>query len=498
MLNHDDTGRNDAWLVSETAAAMRDLAGTVTEAPPLRRPDTATAHCAHEPRRWIRWTAPLAAAAAIVVVAVSLGLAKGSPDGGKAGNVRHTAPTAAPAASAVPVESGGPAIAAGPVATAGPSGTPRYYVAIKQLNDHIDSSGQRTDIVVGDTVTGQALVTFTPPPGVVFQTVTGDADDRTFVVFATESSTVRGAVPIKGVVPAADTVATGSWYMVRLAPGEAASLTRLPIKPVTVNGSAKYGPALDQLFSSFSSAVSGSGAELAVPEKSPRSFTVKVFSVISGQLLHAWTTSDSSAVADSSLTWIDGDRKLAMFRRTQTWAAKSVADDRTTDTVAVLPASGPASGDLLADSTIVWSLTTDGLNPAQVTTLESCAGPGEGGPPAISADGKTFTCVTQAAGFPVEHASFLTYPLAAGTTASVQATSAYEMTATGLHSPAVLWTSPSGGTAIGALVPYANTAAAPVASMKIGAISHGTFTPLRFPASLTAPLQPGTPFLIAF
>ena len=270
MLNHDDPGRNDAWLVSETAAAMRDLAGTVTEAPPLRRPATATAHRAHEPRRWIRWTAPLAAAAAIVVVAVSLGLAKGSPDGGKPGNVRHTAPTAAPAASAVPVESGGPAIAAGPVATAGPGGTPRYYVVIRQLNDYIESSGQRTDIVVGDTVTGQALVTFTPPPGVEFQSVTGDADDRTFVVFATESSTLRGAVPVKGVVPAADTVATGSWYAVRLAPGEAASLTRLPIKPVTVNGSAKYGPALDQLFSSFGSVVSGSGAELAVPERSPR------------------------------------------------------------------------------------------------------------------------------------------------------------------------------------------------------------------------------------
>jgi len=34
--------------------------------------------------------------------------------------------------------------------------------------------------------------------------------------------------------------------------------------------------------------------------------------------------------------------------------------------------------------------------------------------------------------------------------------------------------------------------------LHFGVISHGTFTPLRLPSSLTSTIQPGAPFPIAF
>src|SRR5262249_5040271 len=90
---------DDARLSDETAAAMRDLASTITEAPPLR---LTAAHSrvrvsrqARVSRRWT-WGAPVLAAVTVVAVAVALVLVKDTPNG------RMPAPTAS-ASSTTPV-----------------------------------------------------------------------------------------------------------------------------------------------------------------------------------------------------------------------------------------------------------------------------------------------------------------------------------------------------------------------------------------------------------
>jgi len=70
----DDTDLDDAALTSETAAAMRELASIVTDAPPLRlAPHRGTAPSRRRVRRrWAAWITPLAAAAAVIMLAITL------------------------------------------------------------------------------------------------------------------------------------------------------------------------------------------------------------------------------------------------------------------------------------------------------------------------------------------------------------------------------------------------------------------------------------------
>ena len=98
---------NDTNLTEETAAAMRELARTVTYAPPLRlapRPEERVIRRA--PRRWHQWATPLTAMAAVIVLAVSLVAIRDISNG-------RVAPPARPSPAA---EGGGPA-------TASPGGT---------------------------------------------------------------------------------------------------------------------------------------------------------------------------------------------------------------------------------------------------------------------------------------------------------------------------------------------------------------------------------------
>jgi hypothetical protein len=347
-------------------------------------------------------------------------------------------------------------------------------VALKQLAGDVNSPTQRNDIVVGDSLTGKILATIKPPASTAFESVTAAADDRTFIVFGVTSSTGSFDPGSKGAT------LTGGWYEVRLAPGTAvpARLTRLPIKPQILPGSALY-----RLVNSSAALLSGSGQQLAVPEwTAPHGLAVKVFSVATGQLLHDWTTTDSSYAQEISLAWIDGDRKLALVSRYQIPPAKSPGYVKTNVTVREWPVSGPASGDLLADSKVAWNVET-AKNP--LTTVQLCVAPVMGGPVLISADGKTLSCTTAGGWGPTDHLSFHTYPLTASTTATARGTIDYQVTYTneGRYIPEVLWTSPSGGTMIGALFPYDGDPAV-VNGTRIGVISQGTFTPLRIPKSL--------------
>jgi hypothetical protein len=380
-----------------------------------------------------------------------------------------------------------------PATSTGPGGAPRYYVALKQLAGDMNSSTQRNDIVVGDSLTGKTLATFAPPAHTAFESVTAAADDRTFVVFAVTSSTGSfGNLSAKGATM------TGSWYEVRLTPGTAhpARLTRLPIKPLSVPRSNEL-PGLGAFVNSFGTVLSASGQQLAVPEWAPpRGLAVKVFSVATGQLLHEWRTNDPSAAQQPSLAWLDGDRELALVSRSMSVQPKTeFAVDNVT--VREWPVAGPTSGDLVADSKVVWDMQTGtGKGSLDPTTVQLCVEPVASGPVLISADGKTFSCTTAGGWGPTDHLSFHTYPLTADTTATAHGTIDYQVTYTngGRYIPQVLWTSPSGGTIIGALFPYEGNPPAVANDLHIGVISHGKFTPLRIPASLAASTVVGIAF----
>ncbi|HTR94058.1 MAG TPA: hypothetical protein VMI73_20180 [Trebonia sp.] len=447
-------------LAAMSAAA--DLAAReIPAAPPLRLPpESAPAtRRGHAPRGWIRWLVPLAAAAAVIALAISLALIKDIQNG-----------------SMVPPN---------PSTTTGPGGVPRYYVALEQLAGQQGASLPRSGIVAGDSLTGGTLTTFAPPAGTTFASVTAAADDLTFVVFAVTSSTGSFS-------PKAKTTLTGRWYQVRLSPGAAspARLTPLPVKPVILlrDTSAEAGWAA--LGASFATALSGSGRELAVPEwVAPHGLAVKVFSVATGRLLHDWTTSDPSLHQEQqpSLMWIDGDRSLALL------SSRSMSAVLSETAVREWPVAGSARGDLAAVGKVVWSLqNTSGSD----TTLQNCLYEEPGGVH-ISADGKTFSCATSAATADGGEVKFYTFPLAASTTVTAKGRLDAQLRLRdnlgGQYLAQVLWASPSGGTLIGTwirgvLTPVSSqggSSARGAPGLSIGVISHGRFAPLHFPAGFT-------------
>jgi hypothetical protein len=453
------------------SAAQNLAARKIPAAPPLHLPPSpATVPSGgHAPRRWIRWSIPLAAAAAIIAVAGSLVIVKGIQNGGTV--------SANPGSTST-----------GQAAPTGPDGVPRYYAALSTFGESVDKPLR---IVVGDAVTGKTLATFAPPKDTRFTSVTAAADDRSFVVSAVTSSDGASLASAKGTV-------TGSWYAVQLAPGTAnpVRLTPLPIAPQPADQSA--------LLSAFNAALSSSGQELAVAEYTARTgMAVKVFSVTTGQLLHDWTFNDPSlppppknrgthfsgaAFRLPTMTWIDGDQALALETPDLTHLGQITPYEQT---VRELDVAGSASGDLLTDSKVSWAGPTVGYpadlvqSPAEV--LEECT-ESPGSDLVISAGGKTFSCAAQQ---PTDGytQSYRTYPLTLNTTAAENGTLDYQMThaeAKGLDTPMVLWASPAGDTMIAAWNTMAKGAITDTADgLHVGVISHGMFTPLRFPPAFT-------------
>jgi hypothetical protein len=483
VLNeNNDPSRDDSWLADETAAAMRDFASTVTEAPPLRL--TAGFSTAGERRRirgvrhWWSWGAPLAAAAAVVVFALVLVFVKDIPNEGPA-----------------PISNGMVPVNTSP-STAGPGGTPRYYAAIKavaQTSPKIGDDVQYGSIVVGDALTGKTLATFAPPADTAFESVTAAADDLTFIAYAVTSSTAS-FLPTKGATLSA------SWYELRLTPGAAdpVRLSRLPIAPWSwANKAESYNaPAPGQI---WATALSQSGQELAVADTPYFPVTdetqnwqeVQVLSVATGRLLHDWVENDPNArfatvlggtgSQASALTWIDGDQALALA------TSRELSSGAATATVSRLDVTGSTTDSLAKDSTVLWSgkLTwSDG---------SGCYAVGEW-PPLLSADGKTVSCTNYAqpkSGASPFVASFVTDPLRPGTSAATQSRFDYQVTSpldqngkplAGGADTSLLWVSPSGGTLIAVWHYIENRP--PATGVHFEVISHGKLTPLRIPTSL--------------
>ncbi|MGH3298564.1 MAG: hypothetical protein ACRDP7_42915 [Trebonia sp.] len=452
MLNeNDDPTRDAAWLAGETAAAMHDLARTVTGAPPLRlTADTArlspsrARHRARAARHWWPWLAPLTAAAAVAVLAIALVLIRDIPNGG--------------------------VVPPNPATSIGASGAPRYYVAVQPAGGNMNGS---LVLVVGDSLTGTTLATIAPPSGVTFGGVSGAADDRTFVVQALARS---GSATVS------------EWFEVRLAPGTAnpARLTPLPIKAQPAPTASSGNPEAAAVARAFPTALATTGQEIAVAEVTGAGgMAVKVFSVATGLVLHEWTSHDPSLSVSGdaahgldtapTLTWIDGDRALALTTLGQPTRSGTITVDR--QTVRRLSVSGPASGDLIADSEVLRDVEVGGHE----TPAASC-GDLFDWPPLVSADGKTFTCSSLGA--------FFSYPLTAGTTAVGHQDKidhpVTQATVKGISVSGLLWTSPSGDALVGEWGASDNSIIPTVGhGLQIGVISHGRFTPLRFPTGFT-------------
>ena len=463
--------------VHAAMSAAADLAAQeIRTAPPLRLPAEPEAgpRRVRPPRRWPRWGAPLAAAAAVIAVAATLVAIKSIHNG-------SSVPENGTASATAPVTI--------PRYTGGTEGVPRYYVALKPL----DGSGHNA-IVVGDSVTGKMLATFAPPAKTTFQDVSAAADNRTFSVVALTSSTGNFGF-ING-----HATLTASWYKVRLSPGMArpATLTRLPMKPVSwvTPSHPEINPRPGQI---FATALSESGEELAVADipdipaanATPRDWQeVKVFSVATGRLLRDWighdpTSNLSTAVSVTfsgiplgtpDLTWIDGDQAIALATSYQAAKTEVGASQTVTGTVRRLNVAGTTNGNLIADSTVLWSGTLSGAG--------GCLG--AVWPPQLSADGSTVTCVTGYGSGPL---SFDTEPLTARTTATTRPTVAYQVQAKQVETGGwletdFLWVSPSADKFIVQWVSGGTDFALPN-NAAAGVVSHGKYTPLRLPKSIT-------------
>jgi hypothetical protein len=162
---------------------------------------------------------------------------------------------------------------------------------------------------------------------------------------------------------------------------------------------------------------------------------VKVFSVATGQLLHDWTTNDPSlspSTSDTqglagapSLTWLNGDRVLAVGTASKQPSSKSknpFLGFGAKNIVRELNVGGPSAGDLLADSKVVWNMQTWEY---PTTLLQSCTRH-RGGVQLISADGTTLGCLAIGPGAGPD-LSFLTYPLTTGASVAGQARIDYQV-----------------------------------------------------------------------
>jgi hypothetical protein len=439
-------------------ATTRAIAATVRDVPPLRL-EPAPGELwspGRGPRRARRggsgprlrpWLAPLAAAAVVVAVAVSLVLIRGPQNG-------SVVPQPSPSA-------------------ASPGGVPPYYVALHPVTA---KPGAANGLLVGDTFTGRTL-DITPPAHKSYASVSAAADDRTFLIFATESG---------------GSWMTGWWYRLVLAPGteHVVTLTSTAIGPQS---------------GVVGSALSGSGNELAVAETTATGEQrVAVFSVATGQPLRAWSTKDAPATwtagtaQQNLLTWIDGDKAIAFSANGATAGAESVRR---------LNLGGPLGDvDLIADSQLIWS------TPAGASAAPGCRFT----TPLVSADGQAIACATtDIRHLTADHTQWTVtwrlYHASAQAPAAGTYTIAYQVTrqepGNSEGTTATLWVSPSGSALIGkwAIASFPQTTPSPgsggngssaSATLSIGGVlpgathvgvmRHGTFTPLPLPQDIVS------------
>lgn len=226
-------------------------------------------------RDWSGWLIPLAAAAAVIIVAATLVTMKAVSGAAGQGN--------------------GPSRVSTPAAA---NQVPAYYVAIGRT-----ATADPFTATVGLTATGKSLLAVKPPNGTSFGGVTAAVDDRTFVL-----SLMRN--PVTDVQ-----MTTIGWDLLRVTPGTASYTLRKLSIPAPSPGTAATGFAL-----------SPDGTKLAVLLQTAATathegtLTLRVYSVATGQLLRSWQRTSATIFSEAvggwlhpnnSVTWLADGHHLA-------------------------------------------------------------------------------------------------------------------------------------------------------------------------------------------
>jgi hypothetical protein len=431
-------------------AATRARTDLVRDIRPLRLPENPPerARRTRFARTWGGWLVPLTAAVAVIVVAVVLVAVKRPP---AAGPVPASSRSAAPASSA-------PASSA---PAADPEALPAYFAAISGFAASAPVgagySGPAKNpppdsVIVGDTLTGQRLATVTPPAGSTFTGVTGAADDRTFVLDSVQ------------LAPLLFPTEQHTWQVLTIEPG-GAEVTRLTRLSLSLPGAADI----------IGIALSPDGTKLAVFYELPRAgeagfpysgpFSLAVYSLPGGALLRSWTGTDPNhggwayggemPVGNSVLSWTSDGRRLAFDYRSSRAPSSSLY-------LREVSLSDPGE-DLFAASTVIATIGVSPTTGKGKIWCDSLGVTGDGQAAVCGAEmpkdppvGATLDALTQPAPWvgcaaPTDPA----YPgLAEISLAGDRLTRVLyeaEPKCMGGGYASVLWSSPSGGTVLGAV-----------------------------------------------
>jgi hypothetical protein len=436
----------------QVRAATRSAAAVITpdKVPPLRLDEPVRGlGPARKPRP--AWVAPLAAAAAIVVVAVASAtagsmLARSVP--------AHSGSPAGVTNNPVGVTRGNPANSTsapqGMTESHAYTGVPPYYVAVKNSSE----------ADVRASATGATLAKI--PTSTPFVAVTGAADDRTFVLDAQRQ--VMGPTVLWPEQP--------KFYLLRLtASGSEKSFTQLAL-PALPKGVAVTGLAL-----------SPDGSKLAVEvdtqiNENPGLLEIRVYTLATGAY-RAWSTNgleDSEDPNGFTGSGVDGAASIS-------WAANSrtLAFDwqDTSGGYGVRLLDTAASGNLITDSRLAvteFTLTAKSPPTSPPDYISPCVTDA-----IMSADGSSVVCgyatgTLRSASAYRTTTGFLRYSTTTGKTDQVYGVSTFNGQGGGDIS--VWWTSATGKTLIGGVLS--------TKGIRVGVITGQTFTPLPGSAGLGA------------
>ena len=264
--------------------------------------------------RWSGWLVPVAAAAAVVAVAATLVAVKGSS--GVSATPHGTSAAASPSMSFS---------STGPSGTATPGGVPPYYVTVN------DNKSPNLQAVLGDTVTGKALVTVEPPANGTWQGVATSANDSTFVLYGFYWPKARQS-------------SAAFFDVLRVPAGDPrqAMLTSLTLPDPYVGALLAPGTSEAGL---LGAAVSPDGQTVAIlsqPSQAPLAQSkVKMLPATVAETLRTYSLKTGNVLR----TWTGSGRPLAMNQSNLSWLADghTLAWDDTSTTASVTPGGLPAA-----------------------------------------------------------------------------------------------------------------------------------------------------------
>ena len=410
----------------EVRTATRAAAEVIApgDVPPLRLNESPVRSRATRRIR-MTWFAPLAAAAAVVVLVV--GSATASSWLGKPGN----APSGAPATAS------------------SYAGVPAYYVAL----------GNPSLAVVRATATGKTLVRITTH--VPFVGVTGAADDRTFVLDAQRQ--VMGPTVLWPQQP--------KFYLLKLtASGAEKSFTRLAL------------PTLPKGVSVTGLALSPDGSKLAVEvdtqiNENPGLLEIRVYTLATGAY-RTWFTNGSTDPEDSggfTGSGVDGAATIS-------WGADGTTlafdwQNQANETGVRLLDTAASGDNLITDSRLAateFTLTAKSPPMSPPDYISPCVTDA-----IMSADGSSVVCgydtgTLRSANSYRTTTGFIRYSTKTGKPAQVYGVSTFNGQSGGDIS--VWWTNATGKTLIGGI--------GTPSGIRVGVITGQTFTPLPGSAGL--------------